>query len=74
MTRPLPCCPVHPRLRMSYGGNLLVCAHESHAAAGTHAQAITCLRCERTSYNPDDIRDGYCGHCHEWTSAGSGRT
>lgn len=20
-----------------------------------------------TSYNPNDIREGYCGSCHDWT-------
>ena len=74
MTRPLPPCPVHRNLLMSYGGNLLVCAHESHAADGTQARAITCPQCERTSYNPNDVREGYCGHCHDWTSTGSGAT
>lgn len=56
---------------MSYGGNLLVCAHESHVANGLQAQAITCTRCGRTSYNPGDVREGFCGHCHDWTSRGS---
>jgi len=65
----MPSCPVHPRLQMSYGGNLLVCAHVSHVADGSQAQAITCLRCMMTSYNPNDIREGYCGNCHDWTSA-----
>lgn len=30
--------------------------------------SITCPRCGMTSYNPDDIREGYCGACHDWTS------
>lgn len=29
--------------------------------------SITCPRCKRTSYNPNDIREGYCGACHAWT-------
>jgi len=28
---------------------------------------ITCPRCGLTSYNPTDILEGYCGHCHDWT-------
>jgi hypothetical protein len=32
---------------------------------------ITCPQCGRTSYSPDDVREGYCGHCHDWTSPGS---
>ena len=64
----LPPCPSHPHLQMSYGGSRLVCAHVSHAADGSQAQAITCPRCMRTSYNPGDIRNGYCGNCNDWTS------
>jgi ribosomal protein S27AE len=26
-----------------------------------------CPRCGRTSYNPNDVREGYCGACHDWT-------
>lgn len=29
--------------------------------------SITCPDCKRTSYNPNDIREGYCGFCHAWT-------
>lgn len=29
-------------------------------------RSITCPRCERTSYNLHDIRERYCGYCHEW--------
>lgn len=33
------------------------------------AQAfIECPRCAAKSYHPDDIRQGYCGRCHWWTS------
>lgn len=28
---------------------------------------ITCPRCLRTSHNPNDIKQGYCGACHDWT-------
>jgi len=28
---------------------------------------ITCPRCLMTSYSPDDIREGYCGNCRDWT-------
>jgi ribosomal protein S27AE len=30
-------------------------------------RSITCPRCGRTSYNPTDIDEGYCGACHDWT-------
>lgn len=29
---------------------------------------ITCPQCSMTSYHPEDIRQGYCGNCHHWTS------
>lgn len=29
--------------------------------------SITCPRCGMTSYNPNDIREKYCGNCHDWT-------
>jgi transcriptional regulator with XRE-family HTH domain len=31
------------------------------------ATRITCPRCGRTSFNPNDVREGYCGNCHDWT-------
>lgn len=30
--------------------------------------AITCPRCGLTSWNLHDVREGYCGRCHEWTA------
>lgn len=33
------------------------------------ATSFTCPRCSRTSWNPDDVREGYCGACHDWTGA-----
>ena len=27
-----------------------------------------CPRCGRTSANPNDYREGYCGACHDWTA------
>lgn len=35
----------------------------------TGRPSITCPRCGFTSYHPDDIANGYCGHCHDWTHA-----
>ncbi len=28
--------------------------------------SITCPKCGRTSYNANDIRERYCGNCHQW--------
>ncbi len=30
--------------------------------------SITCPKCGRTSYHPQDIKAQYCGYCHDWTS------
>ena len=30
-------------------------------------ETFTCPRCGMTSANPDDVREGYCGNCHDWT-------
>lgn len=29
-------------------------------------ESITCPRCGMTSYNPNDVREKYCGNCHEF--------
>lgn len=29
--------------------------------------SFTCPRCLRTSHNPNDRAEGYCGACHGWT-------
>lgn len=31
------------------------------------AEAFTCPSCGKTSHNPGDVREGYCGRCHAWT-------
>lgn len=31
--------------------------------------SLTCLTCGMTSYNPNDVRTHYCGHCHEFLDA-----
>ena len=28
--------------------------------------SYTCPLCGRTSYNPNDVREQYCGACHQW--------
>lgn len=37
-------------------------------AAITIRPSFTCPKCEMTSYNPNDIAQGYCGNCHEFTA------
>lgn len=29
--------------------------------------SITCPVCGMTSHNPNDVTEGYCGNCHDWT-------
>lgn len=29
--------------------------------------SVACPECGRTSFNPNDVREGYCGSCHSWT-------
>lgn len=31
---------------------------------GHHGSSITCLKCRRTSYLPQDVKFKYCGHCN----------
>lgn len=28
--------------------------------------SITCPKCGRTSHNPNDVRERYCGNCHQY--------
>ena len=30
--------------------------------------SITCPKCLMTSHNPNDVREQFCGNCHEWIS------
>ena len=43
------------------------CQHELTAGlAEVHTERV-CPQCERTSYHPMDVQEGYCGACHEFT-------
>lgn len=33
----------------------------------SEAAKFTCPRCGAMSYNINDIKNGYCGACHDWT-------
>jgi hypothetical protein len=35
-------------------------------------ESFTCPRCGITSWNPNDVREGYCGACHAWTGVLAG--
>lgn len=36
-------------------------------AGGRGGDSFTCPHCGRTSYNPRDREERYCGACHWWT-------
>jgi hypothetical protein len=40
--------------------------------SGIRQPSFTCPRCGATSYNPNDIREKYCGSCHAWTGKTGG--
>lgn len=33
-----------------------------------NGKSITCPVCLKTSWNPNDVWEGYCGACHDYTS------
>lgn len=33
-------------------------------AISVDGKSIVCLKCEKRSYNPADVHNKYCGHCH----------
>lgn len=35
---------------------------------GGQQPSITCRVCGMRSFHPDDIREGFCGRCHQWTA------
>jgi protein-arginine kinase activator protein McsA len=36
------------------------------AAAYEAEHSITCPQCGMTSHNPNDVRERYCGNCHQY--------
>jgi hypothetical protein len=34
--------------------------------------SFLCPRCGRTSYHPEDEKEGYCGACHDYTALKAG--
>lgn len=38
------------------------------AMSDTTFRSITCGTCGLTSHNPNDVREGYCGNCNDWTN------
>jgi hypothetical protein len=39
-------------------------AEKVAAERATALPSFTCPVCDRTSYNPPDVENHYCGHCH----------
>lgn len=67
--------PAVARARQALDDLLEVFArHDRHMAAREAVgvrpaqDSITCPVCGMTSYNPNDIREGFCGNCHAWTT------
>lgn len=42
--------------------------HKPGCPAASRPSSITCPTCKRTSHNPNDVEQGYCGFCHRLTS------
>lgn len=30
-------------------------------------EVFVCPKCGMVSTQPNDVREGYCGYCHDWT-------
>jgi len=30
-------------------------------------ESFTCPKCGRVSHHPEDVAQGYCSNCHDWT-------
>lgn len=43
--------------------------HDTPADVGA---TVTCPRCGMTSWHREDVRYGYCGNCHDFTSVPRG--
>jgi len=39
----------------------------------SHEPSITCPVCDMTSYNINDVKNGWCGNCHRQTSPAAAR-
>jgi hypothetical protein len=50
-------------------GGLASCC-DAAGSSGALA-SFTCPDCGRTSYNLNDVREGYCGFCHAFTGNGA---
>src|SRR5207247_2471436 len=54
------------KLEAEAGRQLTDVVREQRASA-TRVEHFECPRCERQSFHPKDVKEGYCGHCHDWT-------
>jgi len=43
--------------------------HRGACLGPSAGRSFTCPVCGMTSHNPNDVREGYCGNCHDWTGA-----
>ena len=42
-------------------------AQQSQVSMSSQQATFTCTVCGRTSHNPNDLRNGFCGHCHDYS-------
>lgn len=56
------------RLVVSRSRLIQRCVEWAMAPEPEQPTSITCPKCGRTSHHPEDVRWGYCGACHWWTS------
>lgn len=47
---------------------ILLAAFAVEVLMSEQQPSVTCPDCGRTSYHPQDIAEGYCSNCHDWTS------
>jgi hypothetical protein len=59
-----------PEMTRRQAADAAVALYEARQLAAADGAAITCPRCGRTSYNPNDIAQRYCGACHRFHEEG----
>jgi hypothetical protein len=66
-----PDCPVPELIALGLGVPLDELRPAMRTLAALPPPSFTCPRCGATSYNPNDVLEGYCGACHDWTGGDS---
>jgi hypothetical protein len=67
----LRCCfcgrEATPGLFVAMGNGRCRCKSADACKRRIRSPFFHCPVCGHTSHNPNDVREGYCGHCHDWT-------